>query len=269
MSEETATAQEADTQPTETEASTATEQTTDTTTDTGTDTATAEAEKYLQVQLEGHDPTEIPEQFIDQEKGSLKLESLVKAWKDGQTALRARAPEQYDFKSAIEEVSKGSREGEDAEPGVSLFFENEEQEREVADLFKKHRLSQEAANDFIKLYGSRVQQFVNQVGPQQATAEQQAELSKLESEFGDETPNVFHEVTAYLNTAEGVKEAYQLIRNRRGAQTIKESEVPVVDLEAELGNVISNPSYYNVDSPDYKGLQRKAEQLATQIAKQK
>jgi hypothetical protein len=218
-------------------------------------------EEMVQTKIGAHDPFEVPKQFIDDENGELKLADLVDNWKDQQDQLKQRTPEAYEFEEMFTEHE--------------LAFANDEQETEVVDLFKKHRLSQEAANDFIAMYGQRAKDMMGAEAEEVAPTEETAALYKqLQTNWGDDTESNLHAIndaiTEKMVSEKGVQEMYQyLVKDKQGPTTMKETFVATEDLQTQLYDIQSNPHYNNPMSPENKRLHERADQVASKIAARK
>ena len=241
--------------------------------DTATEAAPAEApveapaEPTQDVKFGAHDPATVPEKFIDTDTGELKLQELINSNIELEKSFHARAPEAYEFTEVFEQNN--------------LAFDNEEQEQEVSEVFKKHKLSQDAVNDILGMYGARATQMMELLGPQ---IDKEQEMSSLKTEWGEQTDTRIAELREFvqqqgyppevyqhspLQSAAGLQMMYELMKNTQGPTVMRETVQPVEDLQARLQEVVANPSYHNAMSVDHKKLQQRAAELSSKIASQK
>jgi len=216
--------------------------------------------------LEAFDISTVPEKFIDKDTGVVKLNDILKSNSELEKTLHARAPETYNFTDVFEEQK--------------LVWESEEQEQEVTGLFKKHRISNEAASEILRMYGSRLNNVMEMFG---TPYDQEAELTKLETDWGSNTQARLQEVADYmyenklpaevfstspLKTAAGMKLLWQMIKNTQGPSVMRTDEMPVADLETQLSETINNPLYY-IQNAEGDKVRKKAAELSQRISKRR
>ncbi|MDC1214261.1 hypothetical protein N8000_07320 [Rhodospirillales bacterium] len=231
-----------------------------------TQTEEAPTEQASEYKLGDLDINSVPEKFIDKETGVVKIDEIIKSNGELEKALHSRAPDTYE----IDEVLKEN----------NLTWESEEQEDEIKELFKTHRISNDAAKEIIQVYGKRVTQMVEQFG---SPYDLDTEMTSLRTTWGNntdarlkelnefvETSNLPPEVfsTSPLKTAAGMQLLYDMMKNTKGPNVMRNAEVPVSDLETQLHEVMNNPLYF-VQSAEGDKVRKNATQLSQQIAQKK
>ena len=235
-------------------------------TETQTEQVEETTEQPSDYKLGNLDINSVPEKFIDKETGVVKIDEIIKSNGELEKALHSRAPESYEVNDVLEENN--------------LTWESDEQEEEVKELFKTHRISNDAAKAIIDVYGKRVTQMVEQYG---SPYDLEQEMNSLRSTWGNntdgrlkelnefvETSNLPPEVfsTSPLKTAAGMQLLYDMMRNKRGVNVMQTAEVQVTDLETQLHEVMNNPLYF-VQSAEGDKVRKNASQLSQQIVQKK
>jgi hypothetical protein len=225
-----------------------------------TEQPTSEA---IDVKLDGFDVSKVPEKFIDKESGVVKLEEILKSNSELEKSLHQRAPESYEVGDILEEYN--------------LSFENEEQEQEITDLFKTHRISNDAAKEILSVYGKRVTEMAEQYGSPYDISD---EMEKLKDNWGSNTDIRLQEISTYveqnklppevftvspLKTAAGIEMIYSMIKNSTGPTVMRNADTPVADLETQLTELMNNPLYFTQNSEGDK-VRKRATALSSQIA---
>ena len=236
------------------------------TTQTETEQVEETTEQPSEYKLGNLDINTVPEKFIDKETGVVKIDEIIKSNGELEKALHSRAPESYEVNDVLEENN--------------LAWENEEQEEEVKELFKTHRISNDAAKAIIDVYGKRVTQMMEQYG---SPSDLDKEMTALRSTWGNNTdmrlkelnefvessnlpPEVFS--TSPLKTAAGMQLLYDMMKNTRGPNVMRTAEVQVTDLETQLHEVMNNPLYF-VQNAEGNKVRKNASDLSQQIAQKR
>lgn len=224
------------------------------------------SENAVDVKMDGFDVSKVPEKFVDKDTGVVKLEEILKSNSELEKALHQRAPESYEVGDILEEYN--------------LSFDNDEQEQEITDLFKTHRISNDAAKEILSVYGKRVTQMVEQFGSPYDVGD---EMDKLKSTWGGNTDSRLAEISEYveqnnlppevftvspLKTAAGIELLYSMIKNSTGPTVMRNSETPITDLETQLSELMSNPLYFTQNSEGDK-VRKRATALSNQIAEKR
>jgi hypothetical protein len=232
-----------------------------------TDAAIAtEAPSTAPSSLEAFDISQVPDKFIDKDTGVVKINDILKSNSELEKTLHSRAPDSYDFQNVFEEHN--------------LVWENDEQEQEVTAMFKEHRISNDAANAILQMYGTRINAMIESYG---SPYNQQEELGKLQSAWGSNTDSRLQEVADYLEqegipaevyqtsplkSAAGMQMLYNMIKNTQGPRVLRTDEMPVGDMETQLTELINNPLYY-VQNAEGDKVRKKATELSNRIASKK
>lgn len=205
----------------------------------------------------------VPQKFLRKD-GTVDVENLSKSYTELEKQIRA--PETYD-ESFLKENNLSFGEGETAT----------EWRNEVYKTFKGANLTQKQVNAIMPLYSHAVQQLVSQFGPPQIDVA--SETASLTNVWGDPDSEKFKQkynsalkfakslpqdvLTKPLHkTSAGIQLLEKMARTLKGPQTIQSEKLDSASVQTQLRILIEDPAY------EYdKGLQKKAEHLASVLAK--
>lgn len=215
------------------------------------------------------DPKEIPDKFWDKENGTVKLNDLVKSYKEAEKRALEKnppAPEAYDFETPFKEYN--------------LAWENDEQKDFYVGKFKELGLSQEKVNNLLALHAKSLQDQMQQSTI--APADKERELGVLRSEWGDQfaaraqAVQEFHKTLpaelqgrGLLATAAGAKMLWDMSRQQKGPSVMRETVAIASnadDLNVELATTVSNPKY-GQNTAEGKMLRSRAAKISEQLSK--
>jgi len=226
-------------------------------------TQTEETQSYKLGEL---DIKSVPEKFIDKDTGIIKINDILKSNNELEKALHSRAPESYELDDVLQEYN--------------LAWESEEQETEVRDLFKAHRISNDAAKEIISVYGKRITHMMEQFG---TPYNLDTEMETLRSAWGGNTDARLQEISEFvekgnmpkevfttspLKTAAGIQLLYDMMKNTRGPNVMRSADVPVADLETQLSQLMNNPLYF-VQNAEGDKVRKAASELSHKIAEKR
>ena len=193
----------------------------------------------------------------------MKINDIIKSNGELEKALHSRAPETYEIDDVLEEQN--------------LTWESEEQEAEIKELFKSHKISNDAAKEIIEVNGKRDTQMMEQFG---SPYDLEQEMETLRGSWGNNTDTRLQEISDYvenaqlppevfstspLKSAAGIQLLYEMMRNTKGPNVMRTAEVPVANLETQLSELMNNPLYF-VQNAEGDKVRSQASKLSAQIA---
>lgn len=205
------------------------------------------------------DVEKFPKKFVD-DNGTYDVQKLIDAHRELET--RFSAPESYSVDKVFEDTG--------------MAWQSETQQSEVTELFQKHKITQEAADELLRYYGKSLEGVVGQYGTPVDTGQEQ---NKLETAWGQDFIRNQDEASAYARslpeeviryplyqTALGMQLLHDLAKQKSGPRPL-ESHVKMEpeDIKAQLSEIMSDPEYWKVTDKG-KQLQERADRLNSKLA---